>query len=211
MIPWILLTLIATLVLVVAEANDRTLWKTISKPVASIGFVLAAHAAGALSTPYGRVMIVALAFCLVGDLLLLPESKRAFVAGLGSFLVGHLAFAFAFRERGIDGRWALTALLAIVPLAILVLRWLHPHTHGAMRIAVAAYILAIVAMFSTAAGTTGAHGDWRIFAGALLFLVSDLAVARNRFVRRAAINRIAGLPLYYAAQLLLASSVAARG
>jgi hypothetical protein len=37
--------------------------------------------------------------------------------------------------------------------------------------------------------------------------VSDILVARQRFVREAAWNRLVGLPLYYAAQLLLAYSV----
>jgi hypothetical protein len=44
-------------------------------------------------------------------------------------------------------------------------------------------------------------------AGALLFYLSDLLVARDRFVRPGIVNRVVGLPLYYAAQLLLASAV----
>jgi hypothetical protein len=41
-------------------------------------------------------------------------------------------------------------------------------------------------------------------AGALLFYLSDLAVARDRFVRPGLANRLVGLPLYYAGQVLLA-------
>jgi uncharacterized membrane protein YhhN len=41
----------------------------------------------------------------------------------------------------------------------------------------------------------------------MLFVLSDLAVARNRFVERVFINRAVGLPLYFTAQLLLAASV----
>jgi len=44
-----------------------------------------------------------------------------------------------------------------------------------------------------------------LLTGALMFLVSDLAVARDRFVAQGFINRLWGLPLYYAAQLVLAS------
>jgi len=37
-----------------------------------------------------------------------------------------------------------------------------------------------------------------------LFYVSDLSVARDRFVARAFVNRARGLPAYYAAQVLMA-------
>ena len=41
-------------------------------------------------------------------------------------------------------------------------------------------------------------------AGALLFYLSDLAVARDRFVVRRFASRAWGLPAYYLAQVLLA-------
>jgi len=43
--------------------------------------------------------------------------------------------------------------------------------------------------------------------GALSFYVSDLFVARDRFVKKSAINRVLGLPLYFGGQFLLAFSV----
>jgi hypothetical protein len=43
-----------------------------------------------------------------------------------------------------------------------------------------------------------------IWLGALLFYLSDLFVARQRFVVRQPLNPLLGLPLYYAAQYLLA-------
>ena len=47
-----------------------------------------------------------------------------------------------------------------------------------------------------------------VLAGAVLFFLSDLGVARDRFVSPGVWNRAVGLPLYYGAQLLLAASVA---
>ena len=41
----------------------------------------------------------------------------------------------------------------------------------------------------------------------LAFYLSDLAVARDRFVSPGLVNRICGLPLYYAAQILFAVSI----
>ncbi len=42
----------------------------------------------------------------------------------------------------------------------------------------------------------------------MLFYLSDLFVARERFVTSAFVNRLVGLPLYYGGQVLLALSVA---
>jgi uncharacterized membrane protein YhhN len=42
--------------------------------------------------------------------------------------------------------------------------------------------------------------------GALAFTASDISVARDRFARHEFLNRAWGLPLYYAAQLLIAST-----
>ena len=44
--------------------------------------------------------------------------------------------------------------------------------------------------------------------GAVAFFLSDLAVARDRFVAKGWVNRVWGLPLYYFGQVLLATSVA---
>jgi uncharacterized membrane protein YhhN len=46
-----------------------------------------------------------------------------------------------------------------------------------------------------------------VFLGALFFYISDLFVARHRFVRAAFENRLAGLSLYYAGQFMLAVSI----
>jgi hypothetical protein len=44
------------------------------------------------------------------------------------------------------------------------------------------------------------------FGGALGFYVSDIFVARQRFLKTDFVNRLIGLPLYYGGQFLLAFS-----
>jgi uncharacterized membrane protein YhhN len=75
---------------------------------------------------------------------------------------------------------------------------------GRLRAAVVAYVAAIVAMMI---GALAAHANLRLVVGAALFFASDLAVARDRFVKTAFLNKLCGLPAYYAAQLLIAWSL----
>jgi uncharacterized membrane protein YhhN len=46
----------------------------------------------------------------------------------------------------------------------------------------------------------------QLLIGAVMFAVSDIFVARDRFVSPSVANRLWGLPLYYAAQLIFALS-----
>jgi uncharacterized membrane protein YhhN len=180
----------------------------IAKPVASTGFVALALARGALETAYGRWVLLALALGWLGDVLLIPKgAKRAFTAGLASFLLGHLAFAVAFAARGQSLAWLAGGLAFVAAAAVPLARWLLPHVPRELALPVRAYLAVISAMVATAAGATGATGEAAILAGGVAFAVSDVAVARERFVARSPWNQLWGLPLYYGAQLLLAATV----
>jgi uncharacterized membrane protein YhhN len=176
-----------------------------AKPLASAGFIALALARGAPHTGYGRLVLAALACGWLGDVLLMPKgAQRAFAAGLASFLLGHLAFALAFLVRGAEPAWLAGGALAAAALALPVTRWLAPHVPERLRTPVRAYVLVISAMVACAAGAFGASRDAALLAGAVAFFLSDLAVARERFVASTFTNKLWGLPLYYGAQLLLA-------
>lgn len=207
MLPWVILTAVALAGLLFAEARGAHRLAALCKPLASTGFVGAALAAGALTTAYGRMVLVALVLSWIGDVLLLSQRPGAFLGGLLAFLFGHVAFGFAFAERGTDHLWTLAALVILVVPALLVDRWLRPHAPANLKIPVRAYIVVITGMLALAAGTLGAGATPLILLGALAFYLSDLSVARDRFFREELINQLWGLPLYYAAQLLLAASV----
>ena len=110
--------------------------------------------------------------------------------------------------RGLDPRAAGFALLAVLPASSFALREILPHVPLRMRRAVLAYLVAISGMLVCAAGTVGHAGRPAIALGAIAFYLSDLAVARERFVSKSFTNKLWGLPLYFGAQLLLASTVA---
>lgn len=70
-------------------------------------------------------------------------------------------------------------------------------------------MLVISGMVMTAFGSINSGREYlpeRIL-GALMFFFSDLFVARQHFVHKTVLNKWIGLPLYYIAQLLLASTL----
>jgi uncharacterized membrane protein YhhN len=201
-------TLVATAGLLVAERLGSQPGKWLLKPLAAAGFVAAALAWGAVDTTYGRWILAGLVLSWWGDVLLIPEGRsRAFHAGLASFLLGHVTYALAFWVRGIDVVTCAMGAAVLVWPALGVLRWLDPGVPPEMRPSVRGYVLAISLMVVLALGTVAALGRPSILVGAFMFYLSDLAVARERFVSSTFWNRAWGVPLYFGAQLVLASTV----
>jgi uncharacterized membrane protein YhhN len=199
------LTVVALGVLLWA-VRERPDLQLVPKMAASTGFILVALGGGALDTSYGRMVVAALALSWLGDLFLVGRDRRAFLAGLVAFLLGHVAYVAAFAVRGIAWVAAAAAAVVLGAVAIAVGRWLWPHLPDEMRVPVLAYVAVITTMAALSFATAGAEGDLRIPVGATAFFLSDVFVARDQFVARAVANRLWGLPLYYAGQLLLAWS-----
>ena len=188
-----------------ADARDRRGILHVGKPLASTAFIAVALHLGALETVYGQALFTGLLLSWFGDMFLIPKgAKRWFLAGLVSFLLGHVAYVTAFWLYGGDRDvLALAAGVSVIP-AIVVLRWLWPHLKMQMRGPVVAYILVISAMISAAIMAYSAGQRWEILVGAILFYLSDLFVARHRFICEERVHRVVGLPLYYGGQFILA-------
>ena len=192
--------------LVVAERKDHAPARALTKTLASVGFCAAGVSALPAATSFGRLMLAGLVLSLVGDVLLLSEKKAPFLAGMGAFAAAHVAYVAAFVVRGVAPFATEGALVLSVPAIAIVLGWLLPKAPSDMRAPVIGYAVVISAMVAAAVGTTVLHGGASITLGALMFYASDLSVARDRFVAPGFVNRAWGLPLYYAAQLVLAAS-----
>jgi len=204
------LTLAAVALLLWGDARRHAPTVRVAKPLASTGFLAVAVAAGALEgSAYGRAILVALALSWVGDVCLLSRRNAWFLAGLAAFLLGHVAFGAAFVVRGVAWAWVVGAGLGLAVPALVVRRWLVPWVPSPMRRPVDAYIAVITVMVALSLGCTAAGGTGWIAVGAIMFYLSDLSVARDRFVRNELRNRLWGLPLYYGAQLVLACTIAA--
>jgi len=187
------------------RAGDRV-QEVASKAVASASFValglLRVDGAGAV----GGWIVAGLVLCAVGDLLLLG-SGRSFDLGLLSFLLGHCAYIGAFATALPPSAWWLPAVVPLALAAAGALRWLWPHL-GRRRLPVVAYIVAISVMVWGAVAVVRAGAlPATVAPGAILFYLSDLAVARHRFVKAEFLNRGIGLPLYYAGQVLIAMAI----
>ena len=208
-LPFALVTAIAVIVLLVAELRGWRRTAGVAKGIASSAFVAAALVAGATESTYGRVLLVAFAFSWLGDLLLLSSEQKAFLAGLGAFLLAHVAFAAAFLVWGVDRKAIAVAAAVLAVVAVLLGRWLLPHVSAGMKVPVIAYMTALCTMVVLATGAAWSRPDARfLLPASVAFFISDISVARGQFVSPGLSNQVWGLPLYYAAQLAFASSAA---
>lgn len=178
------------------------------KPLATIAILVIALTRPAVPSAGYRALISAgLACSLVGDVLLMLPADL-FTQGLAAFLLAHLCYIRAFATHGGKQapRWWLLPLGAFGLGMLAILR---PGV-GGLLVPVGGYVAVILVMFWQAAGRWHAlrsRGAALAAVGAGSFLLSDGALALNRF--HAPIPRASLLVLgsYYLAQLLIALSV----
>jgi uncharacterized membrane protein YhhN len=207
MTVWLCFTLVGFVGLLVSDYRQSHWLAYLFKPLASTGFIGVALAGGAFDTDYGKILLAALGLSWLGDFFLMFRRSALFLYGLVSFLLAHIAYSAAFVVRGQNAVWTSAALFILMIPAVMIAQWLRPHLDENMKRPVWAYIAVITVMLSLAFGVQGTGRYPLILVGAVAFYLSDISVARDRFVRRTFTNRLWGLPLYYGAQLLLAASI----
>ena len=193
------------------EKKGRTKGVLLSKAPLSLLFILTALLQTYPLLGYYCLMLLGFLFCLGGDVFLALPQRRMFLFGLVSFLLGHVFYTIGFfMLASVNSATWIGGLLGVI-LGGWVFHWLKPHL-GKMTIPVSVYILVITAMVVGAWSVVGdsglaAEGRVGVFVGAILFYVSDIFVARNRFIKTEMKNRYIGLPMYYAGQFTLAFSI----
>lgn len=180
-------------------------WYYLCKPLTTILVILLPVLAKGVNSVFRRTLIVALCFCLLGDILLLKNDY--FVFGLGAFLIGHLIFAKGF--MGLHG-FQKTPITALVLLAIGIglYTWLYPDL-GELKYPVAAYVLVILFMAWQGLGLyvqkkTKAYGF--IALGVILFMFSDCMIAVNKFKTPFELSGLVILSTYWLAIALIANA-----
>ncbi|MCP4444220.1 MAG: lysoplasmalogenase [Myxococcales bacterium] len=200
----------------VGEKLDVRALIILGKPCASASFVgLALHLAQWEVSPrgYPLLIVVGLVFGAAGDVALMSKAKTWFLVGLVSFLIGHVAYLLAFARLGTAEDWLTPWSLLPIVAALVVLKYLWKHL-GSMRVPVLAYMVAIVLMVIAAIAVAIGRAPLLeteairfLLIGALLFFASDVAVAKARFVEARFVDRLWGLPCYYAGQLCIVWSL----
>lgn len=130
------------------------------------------------------LLVAALALGAAGDAFLAQEGEKPFLAGLASFLLAHIAYVALFLTAGdrleiLAGQpWRVALCAAGIVASVVLLRRLLPAAGPHMRLPVALYSIAILAMLLAAATVRAPV----IVAGAALFVVSDSLLAIGRFL-----------------------------
>jgi uncharacterized membrane protein YhhN len=199
------------ILLLSSEKQGRTPRGVYIKGSVSALFILTALAQPHPLPSYYHPILLGLIFGWVGDVCLALPGKGAFRVGLFAFLAGHIFYVWAFAGLTQPEDWASSIQLILLAVSGGAFWWLRPHV-GRMLVPVTAYLIVITLMLAGACAVVrnpdlNAAGRWTILAGALYFYLSDLFVARQRFVTEQYLNRLIGLPLYYVGQFLLAFSV----
>lgn len=162
-------------------AQPVSLIRSLTKTGAVVALALAA-----VWAEVPAFLVLALLLCAVGDWFLSRDGDAAFVAGVGAFAAGHLAYIALFLTLSHGGvellpliRFVLAWLFLILGLVMAVLLW--PRA-GRLRWPVMGYIVVILGMGWAAlwAPMQGAQG--LIVLGALSFMASDMVLALDRFV-----------------------------
>jgi len=210
----LLITIIGIILLVGVlyyEKKKDRLPLLITKSILSLLFVMTALLQSYSIPAYYHYLLVGLIFCLIGDVCLALPQGKAFRAGLAAFLVGHVLYIFSFSSLVPISYLISSGLFIIFGMSALIFFWLHPHLKS-MLIPVLLYIVVITVMASGAwavfwKSSFQISGRTFILTGSLCFYFSDLFVARDKFIKEEYLNRLLGLPLYYAGQFMLAFSI----
>ena len=179
---------------------DRADIRRLTKP-ATLAFLIGVAVTLTPVDPTIRTwMVIGLVLSLAGDVfLMLPE--KWFVAGLGSFLLGHIAYIDGLQLAPRSWGWTAVGLAAVV-VAIAtvgrrVVQGVAAGDQSDMVVPVIAYLVVISAMVVSAFGTAA---PWAIV-GASLFYASDATLAWNRFLEQRRFGPLAVMITYHLGQI----------
>ncbi|MBL7877103.1 MAG: lysoplasmalogenase [Cyclobacteriaceae bacterium] len=166
------------------------------------------------------LFLTALFFCWLGDVLLMFDyrSELFFMAGLGSFLTGHILyilcyqrFRFSIATNPLLGpqkiRFSLPIILAGTGLVVVLYPKLGDLTMPVVVYALVITFMALQALFRF--GYTSTKSFALVFCGALCFMISDSLLAINKFLQAIPFASVWIMSTYMLAQYLIVEGVIA--
>lgn len=216
-IIWLYLFLIGTLADLSFVIDGNSEYRFFSKPLILFGLILYFYriTKPIASTLLTKSILAALVFSWLGDILLLWN--HLFVYGLGAFLMAHVCYIIGFRVaqkiptrvEEVNFVKSFFYNLPIYLAAALTFYLINPNL-GSMKIPVILYILVIVGMVATARDRfkkCNPASFWQVFIGAVLFFISDGAIAISRFFAEFPESGILIMGTYATAQLLIVMGI----
>ncbi len=163
--------------------------------------------------PTQKILLLALFFSWIGDVLLLFSEKHSlfFIFGLVAFLIAHLVYIFLFQKQTkINNNKIYLRFIPIVLIYLLgILSSLWSSLQD-MKIPVAIYALVISTMLLT---SIKAYFEWKkpanllVLIGAVLFVVSDSILAINKFYTPIPISSLLIMSTYLGAQFCISKAI----
>jgi uncharacterized membrane protein YhhN len=219
---------VASMLEVYCQATGRSDLELFIKPLLMPLLLAWFWKSAVLHSKLERWTAAALVFSWGGDVFLMfgDLADTWFVAGLSSFLLGHLCYILAFRQGPFlpnpttFGEQAPPRGLRLIPWVILpvlglagLLLWTIWHGLGEMVLPVAVYASVIAAMSLSALHRyqkVPQPSFGLVVAGALVFMLSDSIIAWNRFHQPFEASGPLIMVTYLSAQLLIAAGVLAQ-
>ncbi len=208
-IPFLVVTVS---LLVRARFRDDRKQEYLFKPLSTLGVIavaLLSFLVPGSQTAFTLGIALGLVLSLGGDVALMFRSNRAFRIGLVLFLLAHIVYSVVFTVPNGFHRQDLISGAVLLALAVPIYLYLRPGL-GGLKGPVILYILVICFMVNRAVSAFWGEAftqtqAWLMSTGALLFWLSDLMLAINRF-RHPFRAESLSLFLYYGGQLLIALS-----
>ncbi|KAJ3159078.1 hypothetical protein HDU86_001977 [Geranomyces michiganensis] len=166
--------------LIAARSGRRPALFRLLKPATTILIALSLFAH---PDPPTNLLVAAYVFALIGDIALMFEGDAAFLMGLGSFFIAHVAFVAVFAGGDIANLTPPAWTAGMIIYAAGFFAWLLPHT-GDLKVPVVAYgaVLTVMTLAAAAADSQLGTASARLaLVGALFFVLSDSALAVRRF------------------------------
>jgi uncharacterized membrane protein YhhN len=172
----------------------------VTKPAFTALVVVGALGATPHSTAMRAWFVVAFVLCLAGDVFLMLRDEF-FIAGLTSFLLGHVAFVVGLVVNGRGwhvGVGSVAGLLLVAAIAIVAGPRIVAGAQQRDR-ALAGPVVAYLGVITTMAVVAAWKGNGWAIGGASAFVVSDALLGWGRFVRAHRHGEVAVMVTYHAA------------
>jgi len=184
----------------------------ITKPLILISLIIYFWKQGkALGKKTKTIMLLALLFSLMGDVLLMFVDRAAnfFIGGLIAFLLAHIMYILIFLKHGRQHKIK-PAFIGLVLIYAIGLLYVLYDGLGDMLVPVIVYMTAILIMVVSASQRKGSVSKISfvlVFLGALFFMVSDSILALNKFYQPIPYSSILIMSTYASAQYLIVMGI----